>query len=43
MVWYGDDGDGGMSIPGSKPSSGMGLGWNVCGNGVKNLTTLLYT
>ena len=27
--WYGVDGDGGISILGSKPGSGMGMGWNV--------------
>ena len=33
--WYGDGVDGGVSIPGSKPGSGKGMGWNGCGNGVK--------
>ena len=35
-------GDGGVSIPGSKPGSGMGVGWNGCENGVKNLTNYYY-
>ena len=33
--WYGVGGDGGISIPKSKPDSGKGMGWNGCGNGVK--------
>ena len=33
--WYGVGGDGGISILGSKPGSGKGMGWNVCGNDVK--------
>ena len=33
--WYGDGVDGGIPIPGSKPGSGKGMGWNVCGNGGK--------
>ena len=40
MVWYGDDGDGGISIPGSKPGSKKGMEWNVCGNGVKTGQTI---
>ena len=35
--------DGGISIPGSKPGSGKGMGWIVCGNGVKTgQTTIIY-
>ena len=41
--WYGDGVDGGKSIPGSKPGSGKGMGWNVCGNGVKIDQILLCT
>ena len=33
--------DGGISIPGSKPSSRKGMGWNVCGNGVKTWPTII--
>ena len=38
VVWW-RCGDGGISVPGSKPGFGMGMGWNGCGNGVK---TWLY-
>ena len=34
VVWW-RCGDGGISVPGSKPSFGIGMGWNGCGNGVK--------
>ena len=40
MVWWWC-GDGGISIPGSKPSSGKEMGWMVCGNGVKTWPTII--
>ena len=39
--WYGDGVDGSISIPGSKPHSRKGMGWNVCGNGVKTWPTII--
>ena len=38
--WYGVDGDGGISIPGSKPGSEKGMEWDVCGNCVKTWQTI---
>ena len=39
MWWW--CGDGGISIPGLKLGSGKGMGWMVCGDGVKTWPTII--